>query len=129
MILADSSILIEFQRAPTSAVNEIITRRDVVVVGVTRAEILAGVRNERDRVNAVRLLLPFRRLPLDERIWDRTGEIAARLRVKGRPLPLGDTVIAAAAIHNEVPLWTRDRDFLAIQAVAPELVIFDEGAG
>ena len=127
MILADSSVVIELQRKSSTRVRQIAEVHDAAVIGVTRAELLSGARNPKEQRVVLAVLDIFRGLALDERVWDRTGDISARLRMRGRPLPITDTLIAAAAIHNAIPLWTRDRDFLTIQTVAPELVIFDEG--
>lgn len=125
MILADSSVLIEFQRLPSIRTRQLIAKHNAAICGITVVEPLTGARNpvERQKVNAV--LSAFQRLPIDEPAWELAGDLAAGLRVRGTSLALADVVIAATAIHHGLPLWTRDNHFSRFQALAP-LTFFDE---
>ena len=125
MILADSSVLIEFQRIPSLRTRQIITRHDAAICGVTVVELLTGARSPAERQKVSTLLSAFKRLPIDEPAWEIAGDLAAGLRVRGTSLALADVVIAATAIHHGLPLWTRDNHFTRLQALAP-LTFFDE---
>lgn len=126
MILADSSILIDWQRIPSLATRRIVAEQDAAICGVTVAEVLQGARTSQERTKLSVLLSAFQRLVIEEAVWDLTGDLGARVRARGTPLSIPDLAIAATAIHYSLPLWTRDPHFARIQAVAPELVLFDE---
>jgi tRNA(fMet)-specific endonuclease VapC len=126
VILADSSILIEWQRIPSIRTRQIIAAQDASVWGVTVAELLAGARNPVERQKVMALLGAFRRTAIPEPVWELAGDISAVLRARGTPLKLADIAIAATAIHHSLPLWTRDADFSRVQTVAPQLVLFDD---
>jgi predicted nucleic acid-binding protein len=125
VILADSSVLIEFQRIPSLRTRQIIAKHDAAICGVTVVELLTGARNSAERQRVATLLSAFKRLPVDEPAWELAGDLAAGLRVRGMSLALADVVIAATAVHHGLPLWTRDNHFARLQALAP-LALFDE---
>lgn len=126
MILADSSILIDWQRVPSIQTRRIITAQNAGVCGVTVAEVLTGARNPLERQKTMTLLGAFRPVPIPDPVWELAGDIASALRVRGTPMKLPDIAIAATAIHHGVPLWTRDAHFSQVQAVVPQLSLFDE---
>jgi predicted nucleic acid-binding protein len=128
VILADSSILIEWQRKPSLRLHQLMRTHGAAVCGVTVAEVLTGARSPMEREKAMALISSFTRVPIDETVWELAGDISARLRLRGTPLMLADVTIAAAAIHHELPLWARDGHFERVRVVAPELVLFDEAA-
>jgi hypothetical protein len=71
---------------------------------ITRAELLAG--NSASNLT-VRLLAPFREIPVDRAVAERAGRIR---RETGIRLP--DAVIAATALERNLTLTTRNtRDF------------------
>lgn len=126
MILADSSVLIEWQRMPSIQLYQIMTRYHAGICGVTVAEVLGGARDSQEREKSMQMFSSFAHVPIDPAVWELAGDIAAKLRKQGTPLMLPDVVIAATAIHHHIPLWTRDGDFERVRAVAPELHIFNE---
>jgi predicted nucleic acid-binding protein len=128
VILADSSILIEWQRVPSANISSrrIAAEQEAAICGVTVAEVLQGARSSLERTKLSVLLSAFRRLAIEEEIWDLTGDLSARLRSRGTPLAIPDLAIAATAIYYSLPLWTRDAHFHRVQGVAPELILFDE---
>lgn len=126
MILADSSVLIEWQRMPSLQLYKIMTRYHAGICGVTIAEVLGGARDPQEREKSVELFSSFAPVPIDDSVWELAGDISARLRRQGTPLMLADVVIAATALHHRLPLWTRDNHFQRIRAVAPDFTLFDE---
>jgi predicted nucleic acid-binding protein len=125
VILADSSVLIEWQRMPSIQLYQIMTRYHAGICGVTIAEVLGGARNPQEREKSVDLFSSFAQVPIEPPVWELAGDISARLRVQGTPVMLADLVIAATAIHHHLPLWTRDNHFERVRVVAPALAIFD----
>jgi toxin FitB len=68
---------------------------------ITRAELFAGS-SATDLV--VRLLAPFREIPVDRGIAERAGRISRESNVR-----LPDALIAATAIEHELAIVTRNR--------------------
>ena len=66
-------------------------------------------------------------LPIPDALWDSVGEHLAALRSAGFRFPLADVVISAMAIHYYIELWSRDQHYQTIQAVLPQLRLW-EGA-
>ena len=62
-------------------------------------------------------------LPIDVRVAVRYGRIAADARrLRDRRIALGDGLIAATAVANGLPLYTRDGDFEGLPGVTVVLV-------
>jgi tRNA(fMet)-specific endonuclease VapC len=126
VILADSSVLIEWQRKPSIRMYQLVSRYEAGICGVTVAEVLTGARTAEEREKAIQLFSSFVSVPITEPVWELAGYISAQLRLRGTPLVLADVVIAATAIAHSLQLWTRDSHFERVRVVAPELVLFDE---
>lgn len=128
MILADSSVLIEWQRMPSIGMYQIMTRYHAGICGVTIAEVLAGARSPEEREKSLELFSSFANVPIEEPVWALAGEIAAKLRKAGTPLMMADVIIAATAIYHHLRLWTRDHHFDRVRAVNPALTLFNEAS-
>lgn len=126
MILADTSILVEMARKPTVVVTRIVLSRKPIICGIVVAELYTGVRTESERRDVEASLRLFRQVPMDEPIWRLTGAIVGAMTRHGTKVKFQDAAIAATAMHNDVPIWTRDRHFTWIQSAFAELVLFDE---
>lgn len=125
MILADSSVLIEWQRMPSIQLYQVMTRYHAGICGITVVEVLAGARDPQERERSVDLFSSFARVPIDDAVWELAGELSAKLRLRGTPLMVADVIIAATAIYHHLPLWTRDNHFDRVRAVAPDLNLFN----
>ena len=44
-------------------------------------------------------------------VWSRSCELGFNLRMKGISIPTTDLIIAAVAIHEDIPIVSRDRHF------------------
>ncbi len=66
---------------------------------------------------------------MNEPVWELTGRISGAMTRRGTKIKFPDAAIAATAIHNGLPLWTRDSHFTWVQAEFPQLVLFDESTG
>jgi predicted nucleic acid-binding protein len=126
MILADTSVVIDFLRSDDARLLAIVVNHDAVICGITRSEILYGARNPSHRTELLRDLDLFGRIPLLESIWDHVGDNLARLRLAGVTVPFADVVIATAGIENDVEVWAQDAHFPRMQAVLPALKLFQE---
>jgi predicted nucleic acid-binding protein len=126
MILADTSILIEWSRMPTVNVSRVLLSGSLAVCGITVAELYEGVRSEPERVDVDATLLRLGRVPMEEPVWRLTGRVMGAMTRKGTKVKFPDAAIAATAIHHQIPLWTRDGHFTWVQAAFPELTLFDE---
>ncbi len=123
-LLPDTSVWVDYLRlgaaGPAADLDEHLARESVIVCGPVIAELLAGTPPE----HREQLWLAIGSLPwseLDRAAWREAGEVAHDLRRSGASVPLTDLLIAVASVRAEATLWTRDRDFEAIQRVLPGL--------
>jgi predicted nucleic acid-binding protein len=126
MILADTSVVVEFLRTADPKLRGIIAGEPAAVCGVTRAEVLHGARDPAHRLRLTTALNLFAQVPFPEALWDRAGDHAAELRRRGVTVPFADVLITTVAIENGVELWTRDAHFGLVQRVLPALRLFAE---
>ena len=127
MILVDTGILIDYARNPTDPkLTSLFRTLPLAVCGVTRAELLHGSRNPRDRARLVVLLDALTQLSIPETVWDLVGDHLAALRAGGLTIPFPDALIATLAIANGMELWTRDTHFTLVQKNLPVLKLFTE---
>jgi predicted nucleic acid-binding protein len=126
MILTDTSVVVEFLRTADPKLRHLIVTHGAAVCGVTRAEILHGARSAAHRQLLLAALNLFQQLPFPDSLWDEVGDHLAALRAAGVTVPLADVIIATVAIANGVELKTRDHQFTLIQAVLPQLRLFQE---
>lgn len=124
MILAETSIMIDALRPQFQAIRFRLHMEEAVVCGVTKAELLQGIRTPHEREQLMKLISPFPILEITESIWELTGDLLSQLRAKGTPIPFPDVIQAALAIDYGIPLWTKDAHFQLIQSVEPRLKLF-----
>ena len=115
MIIADSSVWIDYLRRRESpvraAMDALLSRDQVVMVGVVLAEVLQGVRSAREH-NA--LMDAMRALPYEESTREtrrECGETLRNLRARGVTASLTDALIAALAAERGHEVYTLDGDF------------------
>ncbi len=56
-------------------------------------------------------------LPFDEQDWELAGKLDASLRSKGITIPHMDLLIAWVCLRHNVPLFTLDQHFEAIEGI------------
>ena len=127
--LLDTSVVIGLAHREISAEDLADPPEELAVSALTIAGLHHGVLVASPDVLAQRLsTLRFVEescavLPIDTRVAVHYGRIAADARrLRGRRIALGDGLIAATAVANGLPLYTRDRDFDALPGVAVVLV-------
>jgi predicted nucleic acid-binding protein len=126
MILADTSVVIDWLRLPSLLTRRIIGSHRPAICGVSLTELLTGIRTQPERSKLIHQLAVFGRLDVAEPVWEIAGRISGGLEARGMRIPFPDMLIVSTAIHHAVPLWTRDKHFARVLDVAPELVLFDE---
>lgn len=128
MILVDTSILVDYLRSPTNQVREVLLKHGAAVCGVTRAELLCGVRTSADAVRINNALDGFTNLEVTEAAWRHLGENLRVLRSKGIVVPFQDALIATLAMMYDISVWTRDEHYRLIQNAIPTLSLFEPTA-
>jgi predicted nucleic acid-binding protein len=126
MILVDTSVIVDFLRSPTTAMLEWLRDNEAAICGVTRAEVLAGVRNQADLRRVSASLDALGQVPVSEAVWQALGRNLFALRAAGTTVPFADALIATVAVENDLSLWARDAHYPRIQAIVTALRLFPE---
>ena len=126
MILVDTTVVVAYLRSADARLPALFSAHQVGICGITRAEIIHGVRNPADLARFVAALNSFQQVSIPDSLWDEVGSHLAALRAAGLPTPFADVIIAALAIHLGVELWSRDQHHVAIQRIIPTLRLFQE---
>ncbi len=110
-VILDTNIIIDCLKKDERTINQIeqIAKFDTLVIShVTITEIYAGVRP--NEIKAVENYLNiFLRIPIQEKISKKAGQIINDLRQRGITINYQDSVIAACAIIDQVPLLTKNK--------------------
>ena len=128
MILVDTSVVIDRLTKKDAKLNALFASLDLSICGVTKAELLWGVRRPSERVEILNLLATVQFVLTPEASWEAIGDYAALIRSRGISVGIPDVILATLALQNGCELWTRDRDFLLIQTALPALQLFAEPA-
>ncbi len=126
MILTDTSVIIDYLRAPTARLVKIIQAQQAAICGPTIAEVYAGARSPADFKKYDNALSLFGMVPVPKKAWPSLGRNLAGLGTKGITVPFADGLIATIAIDNNLELRQHDRHFSDIQKVLPALKLFQE---
>jgi predicted nucleic acid-binding protein len=124
MILADTTLVIDYLRSPTQAMVKIIQVYQAAICGATLAEVYAGARSPSHFKKYDSALTVFRSVSIPKSIWPKLGKNLALLASKGVVVPFADALIATVALEKNLELWHHDRHFLLIQQVIPSLQLF-----
>jgi predicted nucleic acid-binding protein len=126
MILADTTMVVDYLRKPTPRMVQTIKDHDAAICGATLAEIYAGARSPADFKKYDKSLSVFGRASIPKKIWPSLGRNLSVLAAKGITVPFPDALIATVAIEHGLELWQHDRHFPEIQRVIPQLQLFQE---
>ncbi len=121
MILADTSVIIDFWKNPTEEKKAVFLQDQVAICGIITAELMHGAQNEADLRRITEALADFAYLPLDEELWIEVGRILYRLKRNGVSAPFQDVVLTSLCPKYGCRLWTLDKHFESIRAVEKEL--------
>ena len=120
-IIVDTCVWIAFfsesESELTLHLKGLLRERKVIMVGMVMAEILQGVKaqKEADLVKQSLEKLPY--LEVTREIWETAGKISASLRGAGVTLPLSDLIIAAVALSGGHEIFTIDPHFQKVDGL------------
>jgi predicted nucleic acid-binding protein len=126
MILADTSVVIEYVRGRDAKVVGLVPTLPLAICGVVRAELLCGARDRKHRTDLINLLAAFHHLVIPDSLWDIVGDHLAKLRSQGITVPFADVAIATLAIAKGVEIWSRDPHYQMMRSALPALKVFQE---
>jgi predicted nucleic acid-binding protein len=126
MILADTSVIIAYLRSADAQLLSRLRQHGAVICGITRAEVLFGVRRQQDLIQFTAALDALPAVPIPEKLWDTIGLNLASLRAVGLPMSLADVAIASVAMDLDIELWARDQHFELIRGEFQALKLFQE---
>ncbi len=126
MILTDTTVVIDYLRAPTVRLVKIIQMNQAAICGPTISEIYAGARSPADFKKYDKALSLFVFAAIRKKTWPNLGRNLAKLGAKGITVPFPDALIATLGIENDIEVWARDPHFPMMQKVLPQLKLFQE---
>ncbi len=114
-LLIDTCGWVDFLRARDGAlgdkVEQALADDTALFCSVTVAELLQGVKGNKEKQQLEFLFANVERLPVEDSDWTAAGNSLQALRAKGIQLPLTDALIAAVARRHGVPVLTVDAHF------------------
>ena len=128
MVLVDTSIWIDFFQHPVSPqaarLEDLVREHNrAVLCGIILQEVLQGIRDNKSHAATKERLTKFPYLDMSKEIHLAAASLYRSLRAKGITVPSADTSIAALAIFNDIPLYTKD-DHFSIIAKHAKLELF-----
>ncbi len=113
--LVDTSLWVEFLRGEKTAIRKrletLLDENRAVVAGIILAELLTGIRKEKDRHFLEECFLGLPCLESTTEMFSLAGTMGASLRKKGITLPLSDLLVAALAKKHGLTVLTLDHHF------------------
>lgn len=125
MILADTNILIDYFRGQNKELVNNIDSLEIGICGVVKTELLHGARTDDEADNMLKTFSSFELITVDEYDWEFSGLMLQNFRQEGYSIPVTDALIAYLGIKYDIPVWTKDHHFKLIQAVYPELKLYE----
>ena len=126
MILTDTTVVIDYLRAPTVRLVKIIQANQAAICGPTVSEVYAGSRSPADFKKYDKALSVFAHVPTRKKTWPNLGRNLAQLGAKGITVPFPDALIATLGIESDMEVWSRDPHFPLMQKALPRLKLFQE---
>lgn len=124
LVLVDSCAWIDFLRYQEGELGNqvavLIENKQVAIIGVIIAELLQGVKTEKQQQQINLLINSVTSFPTQEFDWVNAGLLLQKLRNQGIALPLTDALIAVIAQRYQAKVLTIDKHF---QHLAVELYV------
>lgn len=117
MILVDTNAWIDYFRDTGSTaahVAQLIEADEVAVAGPVITEIVRGIARPAARNKVLELLQGLHQLRQPPDLWLEAGRLGAFARKKGATLKTFDLLIATYVLHADIPLLSRDKDFIIL---------------
>ena len=121
-VIADTCIWIEFFRSKSEISDRLknfIANNLVVGTGVILAELLQGVKTNREREIVIDIFNTLEYIEVTKEIWIESGNLSNKLRSRGQTIPLSDIVVACCAKKYHYHIYTIDKHFQDI----PEIIV------
>jgi predicted nucleic acid-binding protein len=112
MMVADTDVLIDFLAGAGPGADRValeLGQGGLATTAVTRFELLAGARTERQQAAVRELLAALPTLILDGAAADRAAEVRRTLEAAGKPIGMADSLIAGVVLAHDGVLLTRNR--------------------
>ena len=74
MILADTTVIVDYLRGKDAKLQGLITSLPIAICGVVRAEVLCGARDTAQRTKLLGQIDRFHHLLFSESLWDAVGD-------------------------------------------------------
>ncbi len=119
-VIADTCIWVEFFRTKSSISNrlrDLISNNLVACVGIIIAELLQGIKTNREREIITEIFDTIEYLEMTREIWIESGNLARELRSHGKTIPLSDIIIACCAKKHQYQIFTIDKHFKHISNI------------
>lgn len=119
-VIADTCIWIEFFRTKSEISNRmknLIANNLVVGAGIILAELLQGVKTNKEREIIVDVFNTIEYIEITKEIWTEAGNLAGKLRSSGKTIPLSDITLACCARKYKYPVFTVDKHFQDIPGI------------
>ncbi|MBW1706207.1 MAG: PIN domain-containing protein [Deltaproteobacteria bacterium] len=120
-IIVDTCVWIEFFRRPESDLTVhlkgLLRERKVTMVGMVLAEILQGIKVQKEARLVKESLKKLPYLEMTRDIWEQAGKISAVLRKKGTTIPLSELIIASLALSSGYEVFTIDTHFEEVKGL------------
>ncbi len=126
MILADTNIFIDYFRNQNKSFNKQFDSMEIGICGIVKSELLHGAKTDDEADNMIKTFTSFELITIDEYDWEFSGLMLQTIRSQGFTMPVTDVLIAYLGIKYDIPVWTKDHHFKIIQAVYPELRLYQE---
>jgi predicted nucleic acid-binding protein len=114
-----SSDLSADEKDLTQTLSELVRGGQVQLLGVTRQEILSGIREEAQFRRIRDHLRDFPNVELDAQDYEEAASISNRCRRSGLVSSSVDMLICSVSLRHNWKIFTTDRDFTHYQRVVP----------
>ena len=115
LVLVDTSIWIDYFKSPISSAGEalstLIEQERVALVGVVIAELLQGLRSEKEKKRLIKDFSVLNFISANREDWISTGLMLSNLKSRGITIPLTDAIIAQLCLRHGLLIFTNDKHF------------------
>lgn len=126
MILVDTNVLINYWNNPRELLKLNISKDKHSICGIVKTELLHGAKSDDEADRMLGFFQSFNLIPIDEYDWEFAGLMLQTFRSQGISIPVSDALIAYIGIKYDIPVWTNDKHFKYMQAIYPELRLYEE---
>jgi hypothetical protein len=101
----------DFSPAAKERIDHLLKENTIITTGMVKLEILGGTKTESEFQRLKRRLDALDSVDLDTSLWEKSYNLAFKLRRKGITVPYTDILIAACALKTESTVVHADAHF------------------